>query len=400
METKKEKKREQMECDLAEGLIALSSEGSGSASIAQAEQLLDSSSDESNITVVPNAAERKDSTQKSKLTGAARKRLHNLLKQGLDFEKARELALKPYSEIKKTIHVDKIRSTKTKGLKRVRSTETSTTPENPNKRPKTHNTGSYSQILGSIKVAIMDEDLSLTTEKMQNIQDRIMDEVDKLPPTQGPRFLSCTFKPSWLVINCANQHTHDWLAATIPGLKPWPEAKLKLVEGENIPKPKVGVVWIPGIQTTEKILGRLSTQNTGLNTDKWRVLQRKDDTKGQTLTVSIDEESYNSLKKQNNKAFLNFGMVTFRIKEGSDRDKGRECQTTEKGREVLKSTLPSTSKDPVREITAPSTSTGQQMAGEPTTPKAAASRLVTPSKPKTKAKFVFKKGKNKVSHNG
>lgn len=223
-------------------------------------------------------------SERKRLSGAGKKRMLKLLDQGIPEETARILAQKPLLDLKKEM-----------------------------------NFGNKPFEVKEIKVSIMDENVRLTKPQMQQIQDLIMKEIvpNKSSSDRGPRFLNCVQKSEWLVITCADKFSHDWLEKIVYNLKPWEGAKLLFVEGDRSHRPITGKVWIPGLESNETILKRLEAQNKGLNTFKWKVLHRQDFEAAQTLIVCMDRESCQVLQEQENKAFLNFGQVTFKLKNST-----------------------------------------------------------------------------------
>lgn len=220
-------------------------------------------------------------SERKRLSGAGKRRMLKLIDQGIPGEEARILAQKPLLDLKKEM-----------------------------------NFANKPFEVKEIKVSIMDENVRLTKPQMQQIQDLIMKEIvpNRSSSDRGPRFLNCVQRSEWLVITCADKFSHDWLEKIIYNLKPWQGAKLLFVEGDRSHRPITGKVWIPGLESNEIILKRLEAQNKGLNTFKWKVLHRQDFEAAQTLTVCMDRESCQVLQEQENKAFLNLGQVTFKLK--------------------------------------------------------------------------------------
>lgn len=179
---------------------------------------------------------------------------------------------------------------------------------------------SYRDAVSSIKVAITVENFpmaELTVENFKMIKETILKEVDNIPK-DGPKvsFVGCSYKTGFMVINCVNETSKNWLTGKISVLEPWEGARLKWMEGDNIPKPNIFLLWIPGDGTTsqENILHRLERQNERLETNCWKVIFTKQESKGQLLTIYIDPRSEEVLKANDFKAYYNFDTVVFRKK--------------------------------------------------------------------------------------
>lgn len=91
------------------------------------------------------------------------------------------------------------------------------------------------------------------------------------------KFQETVFKTGYLVINCADEATEEWLCRVIPDLKPLEDAKLKALKGgSDLPKSLIFNVFFPNSaeDNNEKILRLIRVQNKSLCMTNWRVLKR------------------------------------------------------------------------------------------------------------------------------
>ncbi|XP_031329836.1 uncharacterized protein LOC116160842 [Photinus pyralis] len=167
-------------------------------------------------------------------------------------------------------------------------------------------------------MAFVHEDLegTLSEEETGRLQTWILDRVDALAVgAVSPKFTECRHRGGALLITCADQASVDWLRSELGSVAPWEGAKLRFVEAKNLPKPIRAHVWIPGAQVEpEKILKRIEIQNAGVTTSNWRVVDRKEDPKGQTLIVLMDQTSWEKMGATcNHRPYVNFTRVTFKL---------------------------------------------------------------------------------------
>ncbi|KAI8432702.1 hypothetical protein MSG28_013665 [Choristoneura fumiferana] len=151
----------------------------------------------------------------------------------------------------------------------------------------------------------------MTDEQLDSLYFALTRRIAESPEGKGPNFESLYYKPGWLLIVCKNQHAKSWLDKIIPSLKPWPGSKLSLISESDVLNPKIGVVFIPIPEAKDigHTLCLLRAQNKGLQTDIWKVLSKRDEKDGVTLTLSLDELSVEALKKTDLKASLAFRKV-------------------------------------------------------------------------------------------
>lgn len=275
---------------------------------------------------------------KTRMSGAARKRLKWLLKQGLDMETARKRAMEP---IAKSDNLGAKRprsdgSTPEAQVKRRREVEGGQASSNASVlRENAPIAPSFKQALEGKKIGIFSvnypED-SLTTEQMNMVQEAILMKIIDLDEGSiKPKFLGTTFKAGWLTINCANEDTANWLKQSIGSITPWEGARLKAAE--DLPKAVKINAFFPNSaeDNNEKILKLVGKQNDGLKTSQWRVLKRTQEGVSAHLTLSIDKSSQDVLKARGHRISYKFGQVTMRDKSAK-KPQSRQTPTTSKGK--------------------------------------------------------------------
>ena len=98
---------------------------------------------------------------------------------------------------------------------------------------------------------------------------------------------------------CQDDSTKGSLAARVPSLAAWEGSRLKLVGLDVLPTYKRVVAWFPGpAEDAERYLMRLRRLNQGLDTRHWRVYERKEESNGVRLVLSIDTASATILEAE------------------------------------------------------------------------------------------------------
>lgn len=281
---------------------------------------------------------------RKKLSGAARKRFKRLMASNVSAEEAFVLCRKPWKDIPQLLPGSK-------ALKRIRSEEESP-KDNLTKAPKTTLEGrvkpTFSAVAGSIRVGIRGEN-PLAEDKMDLVRRSLVLLITKESKGAGPRFVSFSHKPGWIQVVCEDATSKDWLKKVVPKLKPWPEAKLTVLEESELPKPAVVTTFIPNndAKSLDEAISLLGTQNKGLNTELWKVLHSRKEEGGVVATFAVDDPSVETLKGTQGKAVIGFRSVVFKIKG-------------DQAKEALEKAGPSTSIATQAPGPAASTNSGQQ----------------------------------------
>jgi len=91
---------------------------------------------------------------------------------------------------------------------------------------------------------------------------------------------------------CHDELTKDCLAARVPTLVAWEDSRLRLVGLDAFPTYTRVVACFPvPEENAELYLLRLRRLNQGLHTRHWRVYERREESNGIRLVLSIDAAS-------------------------------------------------------------------------------------------------------------
>ena len=155
----------------------------------------------------------------------------------------------------------------------------------------------------------------LSKENFTDIQRAIGRLVDELPE-EGftPRLVDSYWAKGAAIMVCQDESTKDWLAARVPSLVAWEGSRLKLVGLDALPTYKRVVAWFLGpAEDVERYLLRLRRLNQGLDTRHWRVYERKEESNGVQLVLSIDMASVTVLERLKWRPFSGVGQATFSL---------------------------------------------------------------------------------------
>lgn len=292
---------------------------------------------------------------RKKMVGSTRGRYKALVGLGVKPEEALQLSVKSFAELKKMGYKFGGSQSKPgqKPVKRPRSEEESpqgNLPKNPrvSETPPTQATTqpqqaqAYSEVLSQIRVGIKDSS-PMTDTQLGSLCYTILQKISTLKMAEGPKFLGYSYKPGWLLITCEDQRSKAWLEEMTPSLKPWPEANLRVIPENELPKPNIGMVFIPDLSDADvkMALSLLCAQNFGLYTEYWKILHTKVEKGGVMVTVAIDDQSVENLRKMDLKASLGFRKIQFRLK-GTPKAQQPEPDTSP----TPPPQNPSTTKDP------------------------------------------------------
>ena len=113
---------------------------------------------------------------------------------------------------------------------------------------------------------------------------------------------------------CHDEATKYWLAASVPTLSAWEGSRLKLVVLDALPTYRRVVACFPGrAEDVERYLLRLRRVNQGLDTGKWRVCGRREESNGVRLDLSIESASVKVQEGMKLRRFTGVGQATFSL---------------------------------------------------------------------------------------
>jgi hypothetical protein len=98
-------------------------------------------------------------------------------------------------------------------------------------------------------------------------------------------------------MDCHDEATKDLLAARVPTLSAWEGSRLKLVGLDVLPAYRRVVAWFPCPgEDAERYLLCLCRLNQGLDTKYWREYERREESNGVRLVLSVDAASFRVLE--------------------------------------------------------------------------------------------------------
>ncbi|XP_055543682.1 uncharacterized protein LOC129729212 [Wyeomyia smithii] len=239
------------------------------------------------------------------------------------------------------------------------------TANSPVGKPKAPPT--YTEVLSQFKVGLMPKDYPmsrLSTTMMELVEESILAiVVDKRKEQFKPKFTNCRFRSGFIVIECQNQETADWLKGIVPSIKPWETADLMVVDSESIPRPEILAVFFPKSEKNENetILALVESHND-IATDSWRVLKRKPIKNHVQLILSVDEASAKKIADWNYKLNFKFGIIYPRKIRAGRSFKSARPESTNNAviAEKALPSLPSDSKNRCKQPVRGSTPEGEQ----------------------------------------
>lgn len=275
------------------------------------------------IDTAGGASERRDPPGGKRLSGAARRKLKKLrnaeavspaLKtEGVEGQ-GNACTVMPCTSTKPGQGTGKANPTKETGdQKRARSNGSTSSDRRPTKISRE----SKPATVADIRAVIMSEGYPnkvLSNEQAEQVRAALIASIDDVKEgTPAPRFTEVKYWGGLLHVSCADEATRVWLEFIVAKCSPWEGAKLVVTNGKDVPKPVRALTWIPGPpEEPEKVLKRLETQNPGLCTEAWKVVDIKVDPKGQRFIVIMEENSWNKIQELQGRLYLNLTRILFK----------------------------------------------------------------------------------------
>lgn len=137
-----------------------------------------------------------------------------------------------------------------------------------------------------------------------------------------PSFLGAVERLGFLLITCGNRKSADWIYQNVHQLKLWEGAKLRAVEGEDIPKPQLLTGFFPYSASLSgpAVLDLIEAQNEGVEVDDWKLLRRTVDGHGVKIAVLVDPSSFKTLTEKHYRVAYRFGTVQMRNQGGQEKE--------------------------------------------------------------------------------
>lgn len=236
-----------------------------------------------------------------RLKTCERKRFRWLVAHGHSREEALDLCKKtiaeregrPPTSAEKRVRSEDSTPGKQAARKKRKVLEPSTTKQAPQKP-------SYSGVIGTVKVGLVPANYpteTLTVEQQTTLEERLARLVLLCKNKPGPKFRGVTFRPGYVVVNCDNQLTADWVKNQEGELN-IQEMKMKVLDENQIPSPHIITGFFPNSRgySMDDIRSFIRIQND-LPAHQWKPLKTIDTGKNCVEVVfSVDHASYEALR--------------------------------------------------------------------------------------------------------
>uniref|UniRef100_A0A034WEU7 DUF4780 domain-containing protein n=1 Tax=Bactrocera dorsalis TaxID=27457 RepID=A0A034WEU7_BACDO len=157
--------------------------------------------------------------------------------------------------------------------------------------------------------------IKLSTREIRKIKENLLAEIDKTENIGANLgFLSCVLEDGWLLLNCQNTGTRDWVMNIINKLNTTLKMDLKATNSITLqPKTFICSLNIPSedVMSPDALKYRLAKQNVDLLTEEWCFLNVvKSEEGGECVSYRIDEKSKIVIEARGYKLFLNFSQIS------------------------------------------------------------------------------------------
>lgn len=171
---------------------------------------------------------------------------------------------------------------------------------------------SYSDTAKLVKIGIMLTNypkVQMSTEQLDALQEALLLKIEmQRNEDVKPKFAKCSYKQGYLALDCKDQITANWLKDVTGSLSPWDNAELIALDVKDIPRPDTFHAFFPlsADFSDERLKGLIESQNDGLSTNGWKILNRTNANKHAEWLLNVDEDSLAILSKRN---FVLSGLV-------------------------------------------------------------------------------------------
>lgn len=177
---------------------------------------------------------------------------------------------------------------------------------------------SYRDVASLVKVGIISKGFPskiMSTAHLDAVQDALLLKIEEQRHAViKPKFTNCSYKSGYLVLACKDQATATWLKDVTRSLTPWENAELIALDEKDIPRPDLFHAFLPlsADYSNERLKGLIESQNDGISTNGWRILNRSNANKHAEWTLNVDEESLKILANCNFVLNFRFGETQLR----------------------------------------------------------------------------------------
>lgn len=171
----------------------------------------------------------------------------------------------------------------------------------------------YAETTKIIKVAILSKEYPekmLSIDELSQLEEAIVFEIAGGAPCKI-QFGGIHFRPGYIIVDCVNQETAEWLRQRVTQLKEWKGVELMACLGDDIPRAHNITIYFPRSAGKENkfLLSLVEAQNEGLCTQMWKVLRSKDDGGGRLLNIGIDDLSCGKIREDGYQIYFRFGKI-------------------------------------------------------------------------------------------
>lgn len=201
-------------------------------------------------------------------------------------------------------------------------------------------TGSYSDVVqNSLVHVVIGDGITLTSEQVERVMSSIIRELEKFIGTgvKAPSFGGRKIGESEIELRCADDRTVKWLKDTVPTMRPWKNATLKVVtmdEWETMNRPKRMLrmcVTVPWRTTGNYFMDVLRSNNPELRTRYWEIKNVQDRGNSTRLYLKVDDVSAELLESWGFKAYWLLDSIEFKYDRGN---KAPRVKTARQGTEA------------------------------------------------------------------
>ncbi|XP_043072165.1 uncharacterized protein LOC122322845 [Drosophila grimshawi] len=214
---------------------------------------------------------------------------------------------------------------------------------------------SYADMAKKVKVAVLPVGfprVMLSHGDLSVLEEAIIDEVIASDGDVTVSFVGIHFRVGFLVIECSDETSADWLRIATSRLQSWKGLKgHECKVGDDIPSPHCITLFCPrsAVRSTESLLVLLRNQNR-IETDTWKMISRRNEGGEALLVIGIDELSKNVIVEKGHQVFFRYGTIPV---SGLKKKTGERPQPAPTGREDVSVGNTTTSDTPAPEQGSP-----------------------------------------------
>lgn len=176
--------------------------------------------------------------------------------------------------------------------------------------------------------------VQMSTEQLDALQEALLLKIEmQRNEDVKPKFAKCSYKQGYLALDCKDQITANWLKDVTGSLSPWDNAELIALDVKDIPRPDTFHAFFPlsADFSDERLKGLIESQNDGLSTNGWKILNRTNANKHAEWLLNVDEDSLAILSKRNFVLNFRFGETQLRkVKNLGQRNSDTETNSRQK----------------------------------------------------------------------